>query len=103
MYIINNIFNIEDRTLFTKPNYLSPLIQQNRSFVNISPPSISEIDYEHFKKFIDQNDALIIDVRSKEELATTGVLPNSHNIPSMNNTINRVNHLTSSSHYFDKY
>jgi len=33
------------------------------------------------KDFINQNDVLIIDVRTKEELAATGVLPNSHNIP----------------------
>ncbi|CAH1735992.1 rhodanese domain-containing protein CG4456-like [Aphis gossypii] len=56
-------------------------IIQNRSFAGTSPPIITDINYERLKEFINQNDALIIDVRTKEELATTGVLPNSYNIP----------------------
>lgn len=44
---------------------------------------ITNIDYEQMKKFTGQNEVLIIDVRTKEELAETGVLPNSYNIPCM--------------------
>lgn len=44
---------------------------------------ITNIDYEQMKKFISQNEVLVIDVRTKEELAETGVLPNSYNIPCM--------------------
>lgn len=33
------------------------------------------------KKFINQTDTAIIDVRSKKEVSKTGVLPNSHHIP----------------------
>ncbi|XP_026821986.1 rhodanese domain-containing protein CG4456-like isoform X2 [Rhopalosiphum maidis] len=54
---------------------------QNRSFAGTSPPLITDINYEKLKDFINQNDVLIIDVRTKEELAATGVLPNSYNIP----------------------
>ncbi|XP_060873745.1 rhodanese domain-containing protein CG4456-like [Metopolophium dirhodum] len=63
----------------TKSNLCSLI--QNRSFAGTSPPLITDINYERFKKFINQNEVLIIDVRTKEELAATGVLPNSYNIP----------------------
>ncbi|CAI6362496.1 unnamed protein product [Macrosiphum euphorbiae] len=63
----------------TKSNSCSLI--QNRSFAGTSPPLITDINYERLKKFINQNEVLIIDVRTKEELAATGVLPNSYNIP----------------------
>jgi len=56
---------------------------QNHGFSGISPPFITNINYEQLNKFIAQNDSLIIDVRTKEELAATGILPNSINIPCM--------------------
>lgn len=55
---------------------------QNR-FAGTSPTSIKELNYEQLKKYINHNDTLIIDVRTKKELAETGILPNSHNIPRM--------------------
>jgi len=57
------------------------LLIQNHSFAGISPPIITGINYEKLKEFINQNNVLIIDVRTKEELAATGVLPNTCNIP----------------------
>lgn len=72
--------SIEDKT---KPQQICGLIQQNCSLGSTSPPLITNIDYDNFKRFIEQNNALIIDVRTKEELAATGVLPNSYNIPSI--------------------
>ncbi|XP_025199065.1 rhodanese domain-containing protein CG4456-like isoform X2 [Melanaphis sacchari] len=54
---------------------------QSRSFSATSQPLITEINYEKLKELMNQNDVLIIDVRTKEELAATGVLPNSYNIP----------------------
>lgn len=51
------------------------------NFSSTSLPSITDINYERLKEFINQNEVLIIDVRTKEELAATGVLPNSYNIP----------------------
>ncbi|XP_015376040.1 PREDICTED: heat shock protein 67B2-like isoform X2 [Diuraphis noxia] len=54
---------------------------QNCSFADTSSPIIADINYEKLKELINQNEVLIIDVRTKEELAATGVLPNSSNIP----------------------
>lgn len=59
---------------------------QNRNFSDILTTNITNINSEQLKEFIVQNEALIIDVRTREELAATGVLPNSHNIPCMFNT-----------------
>jgi len=39
------------------------------------------------KEFINQNEVIIIDVRTKEELAATGTLPNSYNIPRVYKTL----------------
>lgn len=55
---------------------------------------ITNIDYEQMQKFISQNEVLVIDVRTREELAETGVLPNSYNIPCMFDIIStRVNYV----------
>lgn len=59
---------------------------QHRNFSDIATPNITNINSNGLKEFIVQNEALIIDVRTKEELAATGVIPNSHNIPCMYNT-----------------
>lgn len=53
---------------------------QNRNFGG-SSPTFTNIDYDKLKEFINKNNALIIDVRSKEELAATGIIPHSQNIP----------------------
>lgn len=53
------------------------------SFACASVPVITNIENEQMKKFIGQSEVLVIDVRTKEELAETGVLPNSYNIPCM--------------------
>lgn len=62
------------------------------SFAGASVPMIVNIDYEQMKKFINQNEVLVIDVRTKEELAETGVLPNSYNIPCMFDAISTQVH-----------
>jgi rhodanese-related sulfurtransferase len=59
------------------------MFSQSRKIGGKFSPVIKEINYEQLKKFINSNEALIIDVRNKEELAATGVLPNSYNIPRM--------------------
>lgn len=69
---------------FILDNYSYSLFQ-NRNFANSSPTNITEINAEQLKEFIIQNEALIIDVRTKKELVATGVLPNSLNIPCMFN------------------
>jgi len=48
---------------------------------------ITDINYERLKEFMKHNEVLIIDVRTKEELAVTGVLPYSYNIPRMFNIL----------------
>lgn len=48
-------------------------------------PQITTINYERLMEMINQNKALIIDVRTKEELTATGVIPKSFNIPCMFN------------------
>jgi len=63
----------------TKPDWRSPM--RNRNFAGTPSPSVTNINYEQLKKFIVENKASIIDVRNKDELAATGVIPNSHNIP----------------------
>jgi len=52
-----------------------------RNFADTSASLVTNINYEQLKEFIVQNKGLIIDVRTKDELAATGVIPNSHNIP----------------------
>jgi len=83
-------FSSSNKIDYTKKNnskllYLSNLnssiLMQNHGFSGISPPLITNINYEQLNKFIAQNDSLIIDVRTKKELAATGILPNSINIP----------------------
>lgn len=64
------------------------MFSQSQNIGGISSPIINEMNYEQLKKCINQNEALIIDVRNKEELAATGVLPNSYNIPRMLRLLN---------------
>lgn len=54
---------------------------QNRGFAEDSLPSVQNISYGQLKEFLNENKVLIIDVRIKEEIASTGVLPSSSNIP----------------------
>lgn len=61
---------------------------QDRNFAGSSTPTVTNIGYDQLKTFIQRNEALIIDVRSKDELAATGVLPNSYNIPCKFGTTN---------------
>lgn len=60
---------------------LSSSIQNNSLASPVHPP-IPTVSYEQLKEIIEHNTALIIDVRTKNELAETGVIPNSLNIPS---------------------
>jgi len=52
--------------------------------------SLPQVEYEKVKAIADKKEAghFIIDVRTKEELAKTGQIPNATNVPCM---IDRIN------------
>lgn len=56
-------------------------MNKNCGFACDSQPTVPTINYEQLKEFINENKVLIIDVRIKEEIALTGIIPNSSNIP----------------------
>lgn len=92
IYLHSLYWNVKDKA---KPKYCSLIQYYNFTHTSPpgSPPSIKEVNYEQLKEYINQNEALIIDVRTKKELVETGVLPNSYNIPSMYVVICIVNYL----------